>query len=118
MQIRWNDVVPVLISMCVIIFVAVAQRHSKVVAAVTATMPITVPLALWIVYSSSSGERVAVESFTRSLVDGMVPTLAFAVAVWAAARLGLKLVPMIAVGYSMWALTLLAMLGIHRALGR
>jgi hypothetical protein len=114
---KLSEIVPVFISVTVILFVAAVQRQSKAVAAVTATMPLTIPLTLWIVYSSSNGERAAVESFTRNMVSGIVPTMAFALAVWVAARSGFKLVPMIAFGYSIWALTLLVIFGVRRLLG-
>jgi hypothetical protein len=114
---KWNEVVPVFISVTVIILVAAIQRYSKAAAAVTATMPLTIPLALWIVYSSSDGDRTSVETFTRNLVSGIIPTLAFVVAVWIASRAGFKLAPTIAVGYSIWALTLLTVMGLRRLLG-
>lgn len=114
---KWTEIVPVLISVTVIIFVAVVQRQSKVVAAVTATMPLTIPLALWIVYSSSNGDRLAVESFTRNMLSGIIPTAVFVFAIWTASRLGLKLVPIIACGYAAWAVTLLVLLSLRRWLG-
>lgn len=116
-QLRWNDVLPVFISITVIILVAVLQKYSKPVAAVTATMPLTIPLALWIVYSSSRGDPQAVESFTRSMVVGIIPTLAFAVALWLGARAGFKLGALIGLGYSTWLATLLVVLGIRHWLG-
>jgi hypothetical protein len=100
---KWQEVLPVIISMGVIILVAVLQRQSKLIAAVTATMPVTIPLALWIVYSSSQGDQQSVEKFSQSLVFGIIPTAAFVVALWITARLGLKLVPMIVVAYAVWA---------------
>lgn len=114
---KWTEVIPVFISVTVIIFVAVVQRQSKLVAAVTATMPLTIPLALWIVYSSSNGDKASVEAFTRNMLSGIVPTAAFVLAIWIASRLGFKLVPMIAFGYSIWALTLLTLLTLRRWLG-
>ena len=113
---KWQEVLPVIISMGVIILVAVLQRQSKLIAAVTATMPVTIPLALWIVYSSSQGDQQAVEKFSQSLVLGIIPTAAFAVALWITARLGLKLVPMIVVAYAVWAGTLAVVLGLRRLL--
>jgi len=113
---KWQEVLPVIISMGVIILVAVLQRQSKLIAAVTATMPVTIPLALWIVYSSSQGDQQAVEKFSQSLVFGIIPTAAFAVALWITARLGLKLVPMIVVAYAVWAGTLAVVLGLRRLL--
>lgn len=99
---RSQDVIPVLLSIAVIILVAVLEKQSKLFAALTATMPLTAPLALWIVYSSNAGEKTAVTNFSLSLVLGLLPTLAFLVTVWFAARAGMKLVPMIVTGYSVW----------------
>ena len=114
---KLHEVLPVMISMGVIILVAVLQRQSKLIAAVTATMPVTIPLALWIVYSSSQGNQQAVERFSQSLVFGIIPTAAFVVALWVTARLGLKLALMIVVAYGVWAATLALVLGLRRLFG-
>jgi hypothetical protein len=113
---KWHEVIPVFVSLTVIILVAVLQRQSKLIAAVTATMPVTIPLALWIVYSSNQGEKLAVEQFSRGLVLGIIPTMAFAVALWIGARLGLKLLPMIVLGYAVWGSTLTLLLLLRRLL--
>ncbi len=114
---KWHEAIPVVISMLVILGVALLERQSKMVAAVAATMPLTVPLALWVVYSNENGEKAAVELFSRNLVMGMIPTLAFALAVWIGARAGLKLIPLLAVGYSIWAVVLGVIIGSRRLLG-
>ena len=99
---RTQDVLPVLASVIVIVLIAVIEKQSKTVAAITAVMPVTAPLALWIVYASSGGERLAMSEFTFGLVVGLLPTLGFAVAAWLAARAGMKLIPTILVGYGAW----------------
>lgn len=114
---KWHEVLPVVISVAVIILVAVLEKQSKLVAAVTATMPLTMPLALWIVYSSNQGEKQAVVSFSQSLILGIIPTAAFAVALWIGARLGMKLLPMIIFGYAVWAAVPALVLGLRRLLG-
>jgi hypothetical protein len=111
---KWHEIIPVIISVAVIILVAVLEKQSKLIAAVTATMPVTIPLALWIVYSSSQGEKQAVEKFTQGLAFGIIPTMAFAIALWIMARLGLKLVPMIVLAYAVWGMTLALILGFRR----
>jgi hypothetical protein len=98
-----QDILPVLLSIIVIILVAVIEKQSKLFAALTATMPLAAPLALWIVYSSNSGDKTAVSQFSLSLLLGLLPTLAFLITVWLAARGGMKLVPMILTGYGVWA---------------
>ena len=98
-----QDVVPVIVSIGVIVLVAILEKHSKLFAALAATMPLGAPLALWIVYSSNAGDKTAVSQFSSSLVLVLLPTMAFLVAVWLAARAGVKLVPMLGIGYGVWA---------------
>jgi hypothetical protein len=97
-----QEILPVLISVLVIIMIAVVEKQSKTVAALTTVMPLTAPLAIWIVYSSSGGERAAMGEFTFGLIMGLIPTFGFAIAVWLAARAGMKLGPIVLVGYGVW----------------
>jgi len=101
---KTQDLMPVILSILIIVLVAVLEKQSKLFAAITATMPLAAPLALWIVYSSSGGDKETVSSFTLSMSLGFLPTLAFMVTVWLAARAGMKLVPMIGTGFGVWAL--------------
>lgn len=98
-----QDILPIVLSIIVIILVAMIEKQSKLFAALTATMPLAAPLALWIVHSSNSGDKDAVSQFSLSLLLGLLPTLAFLIAIWLAARAGMKLVPMILTGYGVWA---------------
>ena len=99
-----QDIIPVILSIVVLLLVAVVEKQSKLFAALTATMPLAAPLALWIVYSSNAGDKTAVSQFSLSLLVGLLPTFAFLITVWLAARAGLKLMPMILTGYGVWAL--------------
>jgi hypothetical protein len=112
-----QNVLPVLISIVVIILVAVLERHSKLVAAITATMPLSAPLALWIVYASAGGDRATMAQFSRGLLIGLIPTIGFMVAVWLTARAGLKLAPMMLVGYGVWGVVLVVVVVMRRSLG-
>jgi hypothetical protein len=113
---KLNEIIPVAISIAVIILVAVLERYSKLVAAVTATAPLTIPLAFWIVYSSSQGESAAVEAFARSLVMGVIPTLAFTLALWMTTRWNWRIGPMLILAYAVWGVVLLALIGLRRVL--
>ena len=114
---KWQDILPVLLSILVIIAVAILQKQSKLAAALTATMPLTVPLALWIVYSSSDGDREAMTRFSLGMVLGIIPTIGFLVAAWLASRAGLRLVPTILLGYGVWAIGAVAIITLRRSLG-
>ncbi len=100
---KTQNVLPVVLSIVIIILVAVLEKQSKLFAALAATMPLGAPLALWIVYSANSGDKAVVSQFSLGLLLGLLPTLAFLVAVWFAARAGMKLLPMILTGYGVWA---------------
>jgi len=112
-----QDIVPVVLSIVVILLVAVLEKQSKLFAALTATMPLTAPLALWIVYSSNAGEKEAVSNFSLSLLLGLLPTMAFLITVWLAARAGMKLMPMILSGYGVWGVGALILYFFRNLLG-
>jgi hypothetical protein len=49
-------VVPVVLSVLVIVLVAILQERSRYLAAIAVTVPLTAPLAMWIVYGANSGD--------------------------------------------------------------
>jgi len=104
---KWQEILPVVISIIVIILVAVLEKQSKLIAAITATMPLTIVLALWIVYSSVGGEQQAVSQFISGMLLGIIPTVCFVIAIWLASRAGVKLVPMLLIGYAVWGIGVL-----------
>ncbi len=116
-SLKTQDILPVLLSILVIILVAVLEKQSKFAAAVTATMPIGATLALWIVYSANSGDRETMKDFSGGLLMGIIPTIGFLLAAWVASRAGLKLMPMLAVGYIVWGALLGLMLILRRVIG-
>jgi hypothetical protein len=112
-----QEVIPIVLSIVVILLVAVLEKQSKLFAALTATMPLAIPLALWIVYSSNGGDKQVVSQFSLSLLLSFLPTLAFVIAVWFAARAGMKLVPMILIGYGVWGVGALILYLLRNTLG-
>jgi len=113
---KWNEIIPVILSIIIIITIAILQKQSRLLAAIFATMPLNIPLALYIVYSSNNGERLLVNQFATGLLLGLIPTIAFAITIWFAARAGLKLIPMISMGYLVWGIVLLIVFGLRRIL--
>ncbi len=114
---KWQDVVPVAASVAIIILVAVLERHSRVFAALAATMPLTIPLSMWIVYSAHQGEPAAVSQFALSLLLSLLATLAFALTLWLTARAGFRLLPMLLTSYAVWALGAALIYLLRRRLG-
>ncbi|MEJ2150561.1 MAG: hypothetical protein P8Z40_13925 [Chloroflexota bacterium] len=109
----WQRLAPIVISITVIILIAILQEHSRLVAAITATMPLTAPLGIWIVYAAQAGDQKAIAEFNGSLLVGVWPTVGFLVAVWLAARTGWRLVPMLAAGYAAWVVGLGVLFGVR-----
>jgi len=114
---KTQDILPVLLSIIVIILVAVLEKQSKLAAAITATMPIGATLALWIVYSANLGERKTMEQFSVGLLVGIIPTIGFLVAAWLSSRVGLKLIPMLLVSFSVWGVILGLLLILRKVIG-
>ena len=114
---KLENTLPVLLSIIVIILVAILEKQNKLVAAITATMPLGVALALWIVYASASGARQVVTQFSFSMLLSIFPTIAFLVAVWLGARAGLKLGPLLLVGYLVWGIGAVLLWFMRRSFG-
>jgi hypothetical protein len=107
MQIVWAKVLPVIVSIGIIIAVAIIKEYSTTFAAIAATMPINIPLALWIQSSGDNrGQETVMADFTQAIFINMFPTMVFAFVVWQAAKAGWSLVPMLLAGYVGWGLVL------------
>jgi hypothetical protein len=106
MQISWARVLPVIVSICIIIVVAILRNQSRFLAAILATMPTNIPLALWVISTGDNFSQTEFVPLMQNLVIGLIPTLFFMVILYFAARAGWQLVPMLIVGYLGWALVL------------
>jgi hypothetical protein len=112
-----QTVLPVILSILIILLVAVLERHSRWIAAITATMPLAAPLALWIVYASARGETGEVSLFSQNLFLGILPTLGFLFCAWMAARAGWRLGSILVTGYTAWGAGLLLLMMLKRLFG-
>jgi len=115
MEIAWGKVAPVIVWIIIIIIIAIVREYSKTFAAIAVTMPINLPLGIWLVYGGST--KAEMEQFTRSLAFNLVPTFAFVVIAWLAARAGWKLIPIIVTGYAGWAVCLVILMVLRQAIG-
>lgn len=118
MTIDWQRVLPVLFSIGIIILIAVLRNYSKTLAAITATMPINMPLAIWILSSGTNISQATLVQFIETLIVGLIPTFVFLIFVYIAARAGYAVVPMLGLGYVGWAISLGILLFIQAQLGR
>ncbi|MBN1119456.1 MAG: hypothetical protein JXJ17_00130 [Anaerolineae bacterium] len=117
MTIAWPKVIPVLISIAIIILVAILSDSLPMVAAITATAPMTFPLSMWVVYASTGNDREVLASYTQSMMVGLGATLGFAIGVWIATRYRLGLWVTLGIGYTAWGVTLAIIFGLRRVIG-
>ncbi len=100
-------VVTVLLSVLIVVLVAVVQERSRHLAAIIATMPVTAPLAMWIVFSASRADQRQTADFVGSMVVGSVASLVFVVACWFALRQAWGFPVTLAVASAIWLLIVL-----------
>jgi hypothetical protein len=79
---KFPTIVPLLASFLVLTAVTVLQRSSRLAAALTATMPLTIPLALWIVAAGKPDDPQAMAEFARGLLWSTWPTVLFVAEIW------------------------------------
>jgi len=94
---------PVIASIAIILIVAVLRDRSRALAAVLATMPINIPLALWIVSSGSDHDPPVMADFVRSLLITLIPSFIWLGVVFVTIRAGWNLWAAIGAGYGVWA---------------
>ncbi|MDL1900517.1 hypothetical protein FBR02_07080 [Anaerolineae bacterium CFX9] len=106
-QIDWQKILPVLISIGIIIVVAVLRNQSRTIAAIAATMPINIPLAIWIFSAGTApNDQDGLVHFIESMMIGLIPGMIFLFVAYFAARAGWGTLPIILVGYLAWAISL------------
>jgi hypothetical protein len=113
MFINWAKILPVIISIVIIITVAILREYSKPFAAIAATMPINIPLGMWIIVAGEENYSEALTEFSRALIINFVPTIFFTIVAWQMAKAGYGLIPTIASGYLVWGIGILAIFGLR-----
>lgn len=117
MTLDWQRILPVIVSIIIIIFVAILRNYSAKVAAITATMPINIPLALWIVYAGAKDNPALMVEFSEGMLLGIFPTIGFLVICYVVLRAGWSLLLVIGAGYAGWGAMLLVAFLVRRGMG-
>jgi len=99
---NFQKLVPVFTSIAIILLVAVLRERSRPMAAVLATMPINIPLALWVISTGSGGDVKVLADFVRSLIIGLIPSFIWLGVVFFAVRAGWNVFVAIGAGYGVW----------------
>ncbi|MBI5928428.1 MAG: hypothetical protein HY862_03925 [Chloroflexi bacterium] len=112
----WNKILPVIISICVIIIVAVLRQYSRTLASITATMPLNVPLILWIAYRAEDSSREKLGELSTGLLIGIIPTVIFIGVAALTVNAGWSFGRVLVTGYLSWGVTLGLLLAIRHFL--
>jgi hypothetical protein len=98
-----QKMLPVVTSIGIILIVALLRERSRTAAAIFASMPINIPLALWVVFGSGGPIDPAAEAlFLRNIGVGLLTTLVWVAIVFGGVKFGWNLLPAIIVGYLVW----------------
>lgn len=97
-----QKVLPVVTSIIIIFVVAVLRERSRTAAAIFATMPINMPLALWVVFGGTDASSEQVEAFVRALIIGLIPGFIWLGVVFVLVKAGWPLLAAIGGGYVVW----------------
>ena len=108
-----DRVVPVVLSVLVIVLVAIMQERSRHLAAIIATVPLTAPLAMWIVFAASHGDHRETADFVASMVVGFAASLVFVLVCWIGFRRAWGFAATLCVAAAVW----LAVVSAPRLLG-
>jgi len=99
---NFQKLVPVLTSIAIILLAAGLRERSRPIAAVLATTPINIPLALWIISTGSGGDAKALTDFMRAAIISLIPTFIWLGVVFLAVRAGWNVFAAIGAGYGVW----------------
>jgi hypothetical protein len=100
---NWQKALPVITSVLIILVVAFLRDRSKTLATIFATMPINMPLALWVLVGSGPEDSAVSAEYVRALGVGLVPAFLWLGVVYFGLRFGWSLIGAICAGYAVWA---------------
>lgn len=102
-----SRLVEISISLAVIVLVSWIGERFPSLSGILATMPLTIPLTMIIVFRHSGGDLETTAQFAGGAVGGIVATGAFVLASWLALRRRWPFPGALAGGYAAWGGTLL-----------
>ncbi len=101
-MVSWQKAIPVVSSILIILAVAFLRERSKTLAAILATMPINIPLGLWVLFGAGDADPALVALFLRALLPGLVASLVWVGVVFALVQVGFGLWLSVLLGYAAW----------------
>jgi hypothetical protein len=101
--------IPVITSIALILLVAVLRDRSRTWAAILATMPLNIPLAIWVIASGSENDPAIVGDTLHSIIIGMLAGVVWMAVVYGLVRAGWGVALAIGGGYVVWAVLIAAL---------
>ena len=101
---------PVILSILIILTVAYLRNRSRTFAVLAGTMPINLPLTLWITFAGTNAESTTISGFVQSLFLAMLGTMSWVAIVWLATHYGWGLLPAVLGGYAAWGVFVLILI--------
>jgi len=103
---------PVITSILIILAVAALRDRSKLLATIFATMPINMPLALWVLSGSGPDDPALMAGYARAFLISLMPSVIWLVVVYLGLRGGWSLPGAILSGYAVWGLLMAGLFGL------
>ena len=107
---NWQKTFPVIISILIILLVAVLRDRSKTLATLFATMPINMPLALWVIASGGANDTADMSGYVRNFIIALVPGFIWLGMVYILLKVGWGLLGAILGGYAVWGIIIVALI--------
>ncbi len=104
----------IVVGCTLIILVVLVSERSKTLAGILSTAPINVPIILWILWGQSSGDHIALQVVTRSMLYGILSTGLFIAVCWFGFSRRWSLPHIFVVGYLLWAATVFGLALVRR----
>ena len=105
----FQKIFPVLTSIGIILLVAVLRDRSRAAAAVLATMPINIPLALWVMAGGANNDPQQIAEFVRALSISLIPAFVWLGVVFVAVRAEWSVLAAIGLWYGVWAVLIITL---------
>ncbi len=95
------------LAMLILVTVAFIGEKYRNIAGIITAMPLQIPLAMWIVYTSTSGNTDQTSEFARAAFFGIIPTGIFCLVCWAVLSRGWSLSRVLFLSYAVWFIAVL-----------
>lgn len=95
------------LAMVILFVVAFIGERYRNVAGIVTSMPLQIPLAMWIVYTSTGGNTEQTAEFARAAFYGIIPTAVFCAVCWFVLAKSWPFPRVVLMAYGIWFVSVL-----------